>query len=289
MADHPALWEKLSRGKRVIAVELDPPTDENAAPFLDGARAICEAGADAITIADCPMGRPRIDSCLLACKIKREIGAAVLPHLSCRDRNWTSIQAMLMGLSMEGIRNVLFVTGDPIPAECREQSQGVFHFNSRELARRVMDLQENLQQPPFRIFGALNVNARYFDRQLQAAREKEACGMAGFLTQPVLSREALDNLKWARATLRGKILGGIFPVISYRNAVFLNSRVPGIRVSEEILALYEGKDREGGEKLALELALQTARDMEAWTDGLYLMTPFRRISLMTDILHGLGK
>ena len=283
------LWEKLSHGQRAVAVELDPPTDENAVPFMEDARVLYKAGADVITIADSPMGRPRIDSCLLACKIKREIGAEVLPHMACRDRNWTAIQAMLMGLSMEEIRQVLFVTGDPIPAEYREHSRVVFHFNSRELTRRVMELQETLSQPPFRIFGALNVNARYFDRQLQAAREKEACGMIGFLTQPVLSRAALNNLKRARETLHGKLLGGIFPVISYRNAAFLNDHVPGIRVSEEILSMYEGKNREEGEQLALELALKTARDIEPWTDGLYLMTPFRRVSLMSAILDGLSK
>ena len=282
------LWDKLSSGRRAVAVELDPPTDGNAVPFLDGVRTLCEAGADVITIADCPMGRPRIDSCIMACKVRRELGVEVLPHMACRDRNWTSIQSMLLGLSLEGIREVLFVTGDPIPQEYREQSRGVFHFNSRELARRASELNGTLFQPPFRIFGALNVNARYFDRQLRAAQEKEACGMSGFLTQPVLSRHALDNLKRAREVLHGKILGGIFPVISYRNAVFLNAHVPGIRVSEEIISMYEGKEREEGEKLALELALKTARDMEAWTDGIYLMTPFRRVSLIAEILKGLG-
>ena len=47
--------------------------------------------------------------------------------------------------------------------------------------------------------------------ELRRAQEKEACGVSGFLTQPVLSAEALDNLKLAHKTLRGKILGGIFP------------------------------------------------------------------------------
>ena len=65
--------------------------------------------------------------------------------------------------------------------------------------------------------------------QLRLAREKEDCGIRGFLTQPVLSREALDNLKRAREVLKGRLLGGIFPVVSYRNACFLNNEVAGIR------------------------------------------------------------
>ena len=50
------LAEKLNSGKRVIAVELDPPADDNITPFLEGVRVLRDAGADAITIADCPIG-----------------------------------------------------------------------------------------------------------------------------------------------------------------------------------------------------------------------------------------
>ena len=96
-----------------------------------------------------------------------------------------------------------------------------------------------------------DVNARNFDVQLRLAREKEDCGIVGFLTQPVLSREALDNLKRAREALRGKLLGGIFPVVSYRNACFLNNEVAGIRVCGEIVERYRDKSREEGEALAV--------------------------------------
>ena len=47
----------------IIAVELDPPADDDAAFFMDGVQEIRDAGADLITIADCPVGRPRADSC----------------------------------------------------------------------------------------------------------------------------------------------------------------------------------------------------------------------------------
>ena len=112
--DANTLAEKLNSGRRVIAVELDPPVDDNITPFLDGVRVLRDAGADAITIADCPIGRPRADSSLLACKIHRELGVEPLPHMTCRDRNLNATKALLLGLSMEGVHNVLLVTGDPI-------------------------------------------------------------------------------------------------------------------------------------------------------------------------------
>ena len=282
--DANTLAEKLNSGRRVIAVELDPPVDDNITPFLDGVRVLRDAGADAITIADCPIGRPRADSSLLACKIHRELGVEPLPHMTCRDRNLNATKALLLGLSMEGVHNVLLVTGDPIPTEDRDEVKSVFNFNSRKLARYVSGLNEQLTTP-FQIFGALNVNAKNFDMQLKMAREKEENGVAGFLTQPVLSREALDNLKRARETLNGKILGGIFPVVSYRNACFLNNEIAGMRVCDEIIELYKDKDRDEAETLATAISSHVAHEIEPYTDGLYVMTPFRRVELIARIIR----
>ena len=282
-----SLWEKLEAGKRVIAVELDPPVDDDSAGFWEGVQALRGSGADAVTIADCPIGRPRADSSLLACKIKRDIGIEPLPHMTCRDRNLNATKALLLGLSMEGVHNVLVVTGDPIPTEDRNEVKSVFNFNSRKLARFVHMLNENTLRTPFRIYGALNLNARNFDVELRRAQEKEACGVSGFLTQPVLSAEALDNLKLAHKTLRGKILGGIFPVVSHRNACFLNNEISGMRVCDEIIHLYEGKDRDAAEALAVTVSTAIAKEIFPYTDGYYLMTPFRRVALMEHIIQNI--
>ena len=278
------LAEKLSSGKRVIAVELDPPADDDVSPFLEGVRVLRDVGADAITIADCPIGRPRADSSLLACKVRRELGVEPLPHMTCRDRNLNATKALLLGLSMEGVHNVLLVTGDPIPTENRDEVKSVFNFNSRKLARYVSGLNEHLTTP-FQIFGALNVNAKNFDMQLKIAREKEENGVAGFLTQPVLSREALDNLKRAREVLNGKILGGIFPVVSYRNACFLNNEIAGMRVCGEIIELYKDKDRDEAEAAAVTISVRVAQEILPYTDGVYMMTPFHRVALVSRIIQ----
>ncbi len=281
------LRDELASGRRAIAVELDPPTDDDASAFMEGVRALRDAGADAITIADCPVGRPRADSSLLACKIRRETGVEPLPHLTCRDRNLNATKALLLGLSMEGVHNVLLVTGDPVPTQDRDEVKSVFNFNSRKLIRYVSGLTGQGLSVPFQIFGALNVNAANFAKQLELASEKEACGAAGFLPQPVHSPQALENLELARKTLKGKILGGVFPIVSHRNALFLNNEVAGMRVPEEIVRLYEGKGREEAEELAVALSVRAARAMEPYTDGWYLMTPFRRVALIVRIMEEL--
>ena len=279
-----AFWEKLQRGEKVIAVELDPPMDADLTKFVQGAYDLKESGADVITIADCPVGRVRMDSSLLACKLEREVGVEALPHLTCRDRNINATKALLLGLYAEGIKNILLVTGDPVPSAERDEVKAVYQFNSRKLATFVASLGETILPEPFHMFGALNVNARNFDIQLQLAQEKERIGMTGFLTQPLLSPRAVENLKRAREGLNGYILAGLFPPVSARNARFMDSEVNGIRVSPEIIEQYENLDREESERLAVSLMTQFAREAEPYVNGYYLMTPFSRTALIQRII-----
>ena len=278
---------KLARGERVLLVELDPPRDSGIDAFLSGARTLSDAGADAITIADCPIGRARMDSSLLACKLRRELGIEALPHMTCRDRNVNATKALLLGLSMEGVHNVLAVTGDPVPTSDRGSVKSVFQFNSRVLARFVRSLSDSGETAPFFLCGALNVNAANFDSELARARDKEACGIEAFLTQPVLSERAACNVERAREALSARIIGGLFPVVSHKNACFLRSEVAGIAMDDAVADAYVGLDRAQGEALAVRLCAQAAARIAPFVDGYYIMTPFQRVALVCRVMEAI--
>ena len=279
-------WDVLCDPKRkAVAVELDSPENADLGKFMAGARELQAADVDAITVADCPVARARVDSSLAACKLHRELGISALPHMTCRDRNLNATQALLLGLCAEGIGNVLVVTGDPIPNASRDEVKSVYNFNSRRLIRYIQGLNQTLLPKPFHIFAALNINARNFRVQLDIARAKEENGAEGFLTQPVLSEQAAENLKLAREALQGKLLGGIMPVVSERNALFMNSEIAGITVADDIIARYRGADRVQGEELAVEISTGFAREIADFVDGYYLITPFGRTGLIARILN----
>ena len=283
-----AFLRKLRAGQRVIAVELDSPKDADLTAYLEGARRLQAAGADLLTVADCPIARARMDSSLVACRVHRELGMNVLPHMTCRDRNLNATKALLLGLYAEGVREVLAITGDPIPTAERDEVKNVYQFNSRKLAQYIVSLAgEGREMPsPITVFGALNLNARNFEVELRRAAEKLENGMSGFLTQPVLSAQAVENLKKARETLgeRAKILAGILPVVSQRNAIFMENEVNGIHVDEAIIQRFEGLDRAAGEELGLEVSVQAAKAAAPYADGFYLMTPFNRVALMERLI-----
>ena len=281
------LEELLSSGRRPVLVEFDPPRNESPEEFIQGAWALYAAGADVITVADCPIGRASIDACMLAAKLKREFGVEPLPHMACRDRNLNAAKALLMGLAMEDIHQVLLVTGDPVSHEDRNEIKGVFQMTSRTLARSIVTLNEEKKLEPFFLCGALNVNARNFQVELDRARRKEDSGIRAFLTQPVSGERAAENLQKARQTLKGHLLGGLFPIVSYKNACFLQKEVAGMEIDDSLLRAYEGLNREQGEALGARLCVDMAAAIASFVDGFYIMTPFRRVELVKGILKKL--
>ena len=283
-----AFLRKLNAGEKVIAIELDSPRTADLTGYLEGAKKLQAAGADLLTIADCPIAQARMDSSLVACRVHRELGLCTLPHMTCRDRNLNATKALLLGLYAEGVREVLAITGDPIPTAERDEVKNVYQFNSRKLAQYIVSLAgEGREMPgPMTVFGALNLNACNFDVELRRAKEKLENGMSGFLTQPVLSAQAVENLKKSRETLGAdaKILAGIMPVVSQRNAIFMENEINGIHVEDWIIEKFAGLDRAQGEELGLAISLEMAKAALPYADGLYLMTPFNRVALMERLI-----
>ena len=168
--------------------------------------------------------------------------------------------------------------------------KSVYQFNSRKLASFITSLGSRGDVVPFHIFGALNVNAKFFGTQINLAKKKVEEGMMGFFTQPVLSERAKENMRAVRETFpEALILGGIMPVVSERNARYMESEITGIHVEERIIDMYRGLDRTQAEELAVRLSLEIARDIEPYIDGYYIITPFSRTALVARIVKELKK
>ena len=276
--------EKLKSNKKVCAVELDPPFDTNISRFMEAARSL--QLADMITVADCPIARARMDSSMLSAKIARELGKEAMPHLACRDRNINATKALLLGLNVEGVQNVLVVTGDPIPQAERNEVRGVFQFNSVMLAEYIRELNETcFADNPFHISAALNINAVNFEAELSRAEKKEKAGVRTFLTQPVYTDEAVTNLALAKRQLGAHILGGIMPLVSYKNANFINNEVSGITIPQEIIECYRDKTPEESAELAVSLSYDMVGRIAPSVDGYYFMTPLNRVGMINRLLE----
>lgn len=278
--------EKLERGEKVCAVELDPPFDPGTEKILQGAKQLKDSPVDVITIADSPLARSRADSLLMAAKIHQMTGMNVMPHLCCRDRNRIAVRSGVLGAYINDIRNYLIVTGDPVGRDERAFTKGVFDFNSIKMMKFLQGMNEEIfQADPIYYGGALNQNGANPEKIAERMKKKIDAGCSFFLTQPVYSEEELERLAWLKEQTGARILIGIMPLVSYRNALFIKNEMPGIFVPDEILAQYDPEGtREAWEETAITISKQIMKAGKDVGAGYYFMTPFQRVSLIQKII-----
>jgi homocysteine S-methyltransferase len=282
-----AFREKLSRGQFTIAVELDPPFGSNVDKVISGAKVLKASGVDIITISDSPLARARINPLVVASKIKREVGVDTIPHICCRDRNIIALKADLLAAHMEGIRNVLMVTGDPIAGSEKNEIKSVFNLNSMKLMKLVNEMNtEQFADDILYIGGALNLNARNKDIEISRMYKKVEAGAGFFLTQPIFGDGAITYLSNMKKDERIRILGGIMPMVSYKNAQFLNNEIPGIVVPDKYINRFnENMMREEAEKEGIEIAVDIANKIKSFVDGFYFIAPFNRVNMIVEIMR----
>lgn len=280
--------EKIQQGKPVIAVEISPPSNVEIDRMLAGAKAVKEAGADLITVPDSPLSRARANSVMCAARLHRETGLPVMPHLACRDRNMVGLKSILLAGKMEGIDLVLAITGDPMEHKTDTCDRGVFSLHSINLLSYIHSLNEEVfQEDEYTTAGALNVNVPNFEAELRRAVKKQENGASLFLTQPVFDACAAENLKRAKAVLKAKILAGIMPLASYKNAVFVNNEIAGISVPEEIIQALYGLDREQATAVSVKYSSEIAKRIRPFCDGYYLVTPLGRYDLCCKLIQAI--
>ena len=232
--------EKMKKGQFIVAVELDPPFNADSELMMKNAWICKDHGVDVITIADSPMGRARVDSIMIAAKIKEKWNRSD-SHICCRDKNINALKAALLAGYMENIRNILAITGDPVAIADKNDIKSVFNLNSFKLIELISIMnKEVFADDPINIGGALNLNGSNHEGELSRMVKKIDMGAAFFLTQPIFDDAGISALPQIKQQENSKVLGGIMPLVSYRNAQFLNNEVPGIRIPEKILNRLTG-------------------------------------------------
>lgn len=276
--------------KKLIAVELAPPLGSDDEALMDAAHILKKSGVDVLTFPDSPSGRTRADSILMAEKVARETGICVMPHICCRDKNAIAIRSQLLGAHINNIRNFLVITGDPIPSLVRNHVKSVFNFDSVGLMQIINDMnEEQFLNAPICFGGAINQGRKNLDIEIKRMKIKMDAGCSFFLTQPVSTKESAERVRRIKHETGAKILCGIMPFVSLKNATFMKNEMTGIGVTDEVLARYH-KDmtREEGENSGIRLAKEMIALTEDFADGYYFSFPFNRVHMLEKILNEEG-
>ncbi len=290
MAGQRTLPEMVQEQTTVI-VELDPPRDLDYTPYLEGAAALKDAGADAITLADNSLAITRMSNMAVAALVRERVGIRQLLHVTCRDRNIIAQQSHMMGLYALGFDHVLAVTGDPPRNGDLPGAASVFDTTSFDLIRMIKKMNEGVSfagrplkaRTSFTVGAAFNPNTRHLHKAVERLEKKFAAGADFAMSQPLFCHTQIEQVAEAVERLAFPVFIGIMPLTSYRNAEFLHNKVPGIRIPEDVLAKmarYEGGDaRKQGMEIAMELTDTACR----YFKGIYLITPFMRYEMTVQL------
>ncbi len=274
-------------GKKLIAVELAPPLGSDDEKLMDAAHLLLKSGVDVLTFPDSPSGRTRADSILMAEKVARETGMCVMPHICCRDKNAIAMRSQLLGAYINHINNFLVITGDPIPSMVRSSVKSVFNFDSVGLMHIINDMnEEQFETAPICYGGAINQGRKNLEVEIARVKKKMEAGATFFMTQPVSSKESVERVRRIKEETGARILCGIMPFVSLKNAIFMKNEMTGIDVADEVLARYRADmTREEGEQVGIKLAKEMIALTDDFADGYYFSFPFNRVEMLEKILQ----
>ncbi len=286
------LHEKAKRERSVI-IELDTPRHLEIEEFVKGAKVLYENGADVIMMADNSLASPRISNIAMSAILQNE-GVRVLPHLTCRDRNLIGLQSHLMGLNALSLHDILVVTGDPTKIGDFPGATSVYDVSSMELIAKIKEMNKGIsfsgkplrKASNFSVAGAFNPNVRAVAKAVERLEKKLEHGCDYFISQPVYTKEKIVEVYEETKHLDAPVYIGIMPLTSFKSAEFLHYEVPGIKLSDDVLA----RMREAGEDKvrAAEVGLQIAKELidvaSELFNGIYLITPFLRYEMTLELM-----
>lgn len=281
-SEETSLLDLIAAGKTVIVTELDPPKTLDLEKYFAGAKALTEAGSDAITLADNSLAILRVSNVAIGAMLKERFEIMPLIHVSCRDRNLLGLQSELMGIAALGIRHVLPLTGDPAKVGDHPGASSVYDVNSIELMRIIARLNEGYNQAGKSIKVqtnfvqgcTFNPNAKNLDAQVARLERKIAAGASYVMTQPVFDTALVAEMHRRTAHLRVPIFTGVWPLLNGRQTEFLHNEVPGIVIPDNVRQAMRGLEGVEGKQKGIELGKDICRAAMDHFPGVYLITPF---------------
>ncbi len=284
---------KIYHNEFITSVEIVPPRGIDYSNALERAKALKQAGVDAVNIPDGPRALSRMSSSYLSLAIQEKIGMEVIQHYTCRDRNLLGMVGDLLGAYSAGIKNILLITGDPPKMGTYPDATAVFDVDSIGLTNVVyslncgMDLGGNPLKNPTGFFIGVGVNPSAVDLDYEISRFewKVKAGAQFTITQPVFDAKQFTEFLKRIEHVRIPIIAGIWPLVSVQNAEFLNNEMPGAFVPHEIIKRMKAtKNKDEAHKTGIQIARELLEELREHLAGAQVSMPFGKVEAPLEVL-----
>jgi methylenetetrahydrofolate reductase (NADPH) len=226
----------------------------------------------------------------------RQLGVEPVMQLVCRDRNRLALQSDIVGAAMHGIENLCCLTGDDVTTGDEPDAQRVFDLGGPELVAVARTLSEGrylsgrpLEPAPKLFIGAVETaGAPPFEPRLERAVQKADNGARFLQLQIGFVPEHLERFM-AAGELRERV--ALMPSISLLRSAralhFLNDKVPGVEVPDEVIERVEAAEDQEAECFELAVELATHAMSVPGVAGLHMIS-FRKDSGIGELCKRLG-
>jgi homocysteine S-methyltransferase len=289
---------KIAHGQFVTTIEIVPPKGPNPDKLVELVRSIKEAGVDAVNVPDGPRAQNRMGAIAVAVLLQQRVGIEAVLHYCCRDRNLLGMHSDLLGCAALGLRNLLLITGDPPKMGPYPDATAVFDIDSIGLTNMVslmnrgLDLGSNPFGEPTSFTIGVGVNPGHLDLDYELRRLdwKAKAGAEYAITQPVFDVRQLEHFLRRIEHMKLPVVAGIWPLLSYRNAQFMNNEVPGVSVPDEVMErmrIASEKGKEHGLREGVTIARETLARVREAVAGVQVSAPMGRVDLALEVFDGL--
>jgi methionine synthase / methylenetetrahydrofolate reductase (NADH) len=288
---------KLANGEFVTTIEIVPPKGPNPDTMVESVRSIKAAGVDAVNVPDGPRAQNRMGAIAVAVLLQQRVGIETVLHYCCRDRNLLGMHSDLLGCGALGLRNLLLITGDPPKMGPYPEATAVFDIDSigltnmASLMNRGLDLGGNPFGEPTKFTIGVGVNPGHLDLEYELRRLewKVKAGAEYAITQPVFDVRLLENFLRRIEHMNLPVVAGIWPLLSYRNAQFMNNEVPGVSVPEDVIErmrIASDKGKEFALHEGVTIARETLERVRDRVAGVQVSAPLGRVDMALQVFEG---
>jgi len=201
---------------------------------------------DAVNLTDNQTAVVRLSSLASSLACLQE-GAEPVMQMTCRDRNRIALQSDALGAASLGIRNILCLSGDHQTFGDQKGSKNVYDLDSIQLLMALDGLRkgsvlggDKLDSAPDLFLGAAaNPFAGPKDYRAIRLAKKVAAGADFVQTQAVFDVDRFEEFMAQARDLgiheKAGILAGVLPVKSAKAARFMQAKVAGMSVPDEVV------------------------------------------------------
>ena len=268
------LQKMVAAGHLAVTSEVGPPRSADGA-VIDHKAKLIKDYVDAINVTDNQTSVCRLCS-LAACIKLKLMGLEPVLQMVTRDRNRIALQSDILGAASFGINNILCLTGDHQQFGDHPTCANVFDLDSTQLAMTVKMMRDEgkllggheFEVRPQMFIGAAANPFAGPNVEMRVARlaKKVAAGVQFVQTQCIYNMDTFKmfmKLAMDRGlTEKVAILAGITPMKNVGMARYMQKRVPGIDVPDEIVKRMGGVPKEKQAEEGINLAVEQIEELK---------------------------